>query len=88
MYLDLSVLTIYIHIRKVITLHVMKAYRRGGSMTPLILNLRALWRCEVTSNAGHFTPEKDHLYPLNRRLGWPQNLFGIVFGGENNVCPC
>jgi len=69
MYLDLSVLAIYI--RKVITFHVMKAYRRSGSMAPLILNLRAILSCVVTSKAGRFTPAKDHLYPLNRKLCWP-----------------
>jgi hypothetical protein len=50
----------------------------GLAVTPLILDLGGEW---PISSTGHFIPVKEQLYPLNRGLGGPQNLYGR-FGEE------
>ena len=53
---------------KGVRLHVIKVYRRSSSIYPLILKLG-------TSAAALFL-RKSVRYPLNRRLGRPQNRYG------------
>ena len=64
--------------RKIILLHTINAYRSTRGMAPLILNLST--RCRwVVICPGHFTPKKEPIYPINRRLGGP-NSWSEHFG--------
>jgi hypothetical protein len=40
----------------------------------------------LTSHLGRFSPENEHRYPLNARLGGPQSRSGR-FGEEKSILP-
>jgi hypothetical protein len=59
----------------------MKAYWRSGSIAPHILDLGNNWRWVVSFTPQLLYPQGKSLwYPLDRRLGGPQNRSGR--GGE------
>jgi len=60
---------------------------RGSTVYLLPFVISALQRGErLTSCPGRFTPEIEHLYPLNRRLRGPQSLSGC-FREEEKFWP-
>jgi hypothetical protein len=56
----------------------MKAYKESRALAPLTLNL-GLGGKWWTPRPGHFTPDKELGYSLNRRLGGPQ-ILARLFG--------
>ena len=43
---------------------VVKAYRNGGGITPLILNLGCTWRCVVNHTSRPLHPRKESMLPI------------------------
>jgi hypothetical protein len=73
---------------KVLPAHAMKAHKRSRGLTLLILNLATKWRSGSTSRfPGRFTLGKDPRYPMDRGLGWPHSLSGLV-GNRKISFPC
>jgi hypothetical protein len=62
----------------------MKHNRVSGSVTPLILNLDAIWRKRSSSRPGLFTHGKKPMYFWSRRLGGPQRRSGCFRRKENS----
>jgi hypothetical protein len=61
--------------------HAMKVFRGSGGIAPLILDLGSRWRWRVSFTPRPLYPQgKSPWYPLDRRLGGPQNRSGS--GGE------
>jgi hypothetical protein len=62
----------------------MKMYKRIGGIAPRILDLGTRWRRVVSFTPWPLCPQgKSPWYPLDRRLGGPQNRSGR--GGEEPV---
>jgi hypothetical protein len=65
----------------------MKAYWGSGGITPRILDLGTRWRWVVSFTPQLIYPQgKSPWYPLDRRLGGPQNRSGRA-GEEKNSQP-
>jgi hypothetical protein len=62
-----------------------KAYGKGGGITPFILNFGCTWRLWSVSRHGLFYPRKEFCYRFSRRLS-PQVRSGS-FGGEESLLP-
>jgi len=63
----------------------MKTYRSSGGIT-LLLNLELDGDEWSASCPGYFTPAKESLLPMNRRLGESQNR-SKCFGKDINLLP-